>query len=37
MHCGYEGSAILEALEKPAAAWEMARRALFSPGIGARR
>jgi hopanoid biosynthesis associated radical SAM protein HpnH len=37
MHCGYEGSAILEALAKPAAAWEMARRALFSPGIGARR
>jgi len=30
MHCGYEGSAILEALEKPAAAWEMAKRALFS-------
>jgi len=37
MHCGYEGAAILEALEKPSAAWEMARRALFSPQIGARR
>jgi len=32
MHCGYEGAAILEALEKPAAAWEMVRRVLFSPG-----
>ncbi len=32
MHCGYEGSAILEALEKPAAMWEMARRALLPHG-----
>jgi len=37
MHCGYEGSAILEALAKPAAAWEMARRVLFPPKVGARR
>jgi len=37
MHCGYEGSAILEALAKPAAAWEMARRVLFPPKVRARR
>ncbi len=30
MHCGYEGSAILEAMEKPEAMWKMARRAVFS-------
>jgi len=30
MHCGYEGSAILEAMEKPEAMWEMAKRAIFS-------
>ena len=32
MHCGYEGSAILEALAKPAAMWEMTRRAVLSRG-----
>jgi hopanoid biosynthesis associated radical SAM protein HpnH len=29
MHCGYEGSTILEAMEKPRVALEMATRALF--------
>jgi hopanoid biosynthesis associated radical SAM protein HpnH len=29
MHCGYEGSAILEALQKPGAAWLMTKRAVF--------
>ncbi len=30
MHCGYEGSAIMEAMKKPAVAWEMAKRAVFA-------
>ena len=33
MHCGYEGSAIAEAMEKPTAFLELARRSIF-PGAG---
>jgi len=32
MHCGYEGSAILEAMEKPKVLWELAKRTTFSRG-----
>ena len=30
MHCGYEASAILEALQRPRAAWELIRRSAFA-------
>lgn len=30
MHCGYEGSAIIEAMEKPKVALELARRSIFN-------
>jgi len=33
MHCGYEGSALLEAMASPGGLLELARRSLF-PGIG---
>ncbi|MEE8386094.1 MAG: adenosyl-hopene transferase HpnH [Dehalococcoidia bacterium] len=33
MHCGYEGSAISEAMAKPSAFLELARRSIF-PGLG---
>lgn len=33
MHCGYEGAALLEAMARPSALWEMVRRSVF-PGNG---
>ncbi|HEU4760262.1 MAG TPA: hypothetical protein VFT91_09820, partial [Dehalococcoidia bacterium] len=36
MHCGYEGSAIIEAMEKPAAFLELAWRSAF-PALRFRR
>jgi len=33
MHCGYEGSAILEAMEKPSAMGTMLRRFAMAPPL----